>query len=233
MSIPTLCGYIGIAFGAGNALFFLTILNNSIGFLLFLLSGFFISAASLLSSFTWCLCPYMKPNYYWSTLIGVFYVELSRLLLYYISSLISPIMPLSTNYSKGVQRAYVSYSCGVGYGIFFGAIFFNFILETAKGPGMYLQQGCSNNISFGFVSAFIVNCILLLHVCWMVISFQALDLKMWNVYALVLVGHTLVALLSVVIEKKIGCEVSILCMYMVLFFYGYICFWLVLKRSKK
>jgi anterior pharynx defective protein 1 len=90
-----------------------------------------------------------------------------------------------------MSLAYVS---GLGFGLMSGAFSLVNVLADSVGPGTVGIHNDSPN--FFLVSALTTLAFVLLHTCWGVILFQALDTKAWFLVSFVVCSHLLASCLT-------------------------------------
>lgn len=91
------------------------------------------------------------------------------------------------------NRHILSYVVGLGFGLMSGAFSLVNVLADVLGPGTVGFHEESQH--FFMVSAAYCLVMILLHTCWGVLVFDALDRRRWLVFGYVVISHLAVSLL--------------------------------------
>eukprot|EP00062_Callorhinchus_milii_P025433 gi/632986410/ref/XP_007910223.1/ PREDICTED: gamma-secretase subunit APH-1A-like [Callorhinchus milii] len=115
------------------------------------------------------------------------------------------------------QMAYVA---GLGFGIMSGAFSVVNILADSLGPGVVGIHGDSPH--FFITSAFLTMAVILLHIFWGVLFFDACEKRRWLVLAVVVISHILVSGLTFLNPWYVGSLVPVYTITVVMGAWAYI-----------
>jgi anterior pharynx defective protein 1 len=104
---------------------------------------------------------------------------------------------------------------GLGFGIMSSMVLFSPVLEAAGSPATLASRACPS-LSLFFVMSWVALAVSLLHTFWMVIFFDAMDKRSIAKASFVLLGHALVAFLTLLIEGGHSCAGALVPMYALL-----------------
>ncbi|XP_078388623.1 gamma-secretase subunit Aph-1b-like [Cetorhinus maximus] len=190
-----------IAFGPALSLFLFTIAREPLRVILLIGGAFFWLVSLLLSSVVWVVAVQLsdknnaimqKGLLIFGVIFSVLLQELIRFGYYKLLKKANEgllaitreeIMPISVQ-----QLAYVS---GLGFGIMSGAFSVVNILADSLGPGTVGIHGDSSH--YFLLSAFMTLAIILLHVFWGIVSFDACEKSKWWALAAVVLSHLVVS----------------------------------------
>ncbi|KAG7473378.1 gamma-secretase subunit Aph-1b [Megalops cyprinoides] len=225
MTTSVFFGCTFIAFGPAIALFIFTIARDPLRVIFLIAGAFFWLVSVLLSSLVWFIAVQISDKNSASQQKGllVFGVVLSVLLQeafrfgYYklLKKANEGLLALSQEDTMPISMRQLAYVSGLGFGFMSGAFSVVNILADSLGPGTVGIHGDSQH--YFISSAFMTMAIILLHMCWGVVFFEACEKQRWLSLAAVVVSHLLVSCLTFLNPQYEG---SLIPAYMIMFLMG-------------
>ncbi|XP_007905945.1 gamma-secretase subunit Aph-1b [Callorhinchus milii] len=225
MTAAVFFGCTFIAFGPVFSLFLFTIAREPLRVIFLIAGAFFWLVSLLLSSFVWFIAVQMsnKKNASLQKGLLIFGVILSVLLqeifrfAYYklLKKANEGLLAISREEVVPISIRQLAYVSGLGFGIMSGAFSVINILADSLGPGIVGIHGESPY--YFLVSAFMTLAIILLHMFWGIIFFDACEKRKWWAVAAVVLSHLLVSSVTFVNPQYEG---SLIPAYIVLFVMG-------------
>ncbi|GFR64355.1 gamma-secretase subunit Aph-1b-like protein [Elysia marginata] len=204
MTVMEFFGCTFITFGPPFALFLFTIARDPMRVIVLMASGFFWLCALLMSSIVWFAMVPLRDHLAFGVVCSVLLQEIFRFLFYKILRKANDgLLAVSQQTTEQhvtpkdfSNRHIMAYVSGLGFGVIAGTFSIVNVLADMSGPGTIGIEGDSKY--FFLTSACLSLCIILLHMCWGVIFFSALDKKQWIRVGMVVTAHMLFACLSLV-----------------------------------
>ncbi|XP_061606292.1 gamma-secretase subunit Aph-1b isoform X2 [Phyllopteryx taeniolatus] len=200
MTVAVFFGCTFIAFGPAIALFLFTIAREPLRVIFLIAGAFFWLVSLLLSSLVWFISVQ-------ETFRFAYYKLLKKANEGLLTLSQEETMPISIR-----QLAYVS---GLGFGFMSGAFSVVNILADSVGPGTIGIHGDSQH--YFLSSAFMTMAIILLHMFWGVVFFDACEKQQWWAVATVVISHLVVSCLTFQNPEYVA---SLVPTYMILFLMG-------------
>lgn len=204
MTVEAFFGCALTAYGPALALFAITIANDPVRIIILILSAFFWLLSLLLSSLLWFAVVPLREQLAFGLVFSVVLQELFRFFIYaLLSKADAYLKKLTENEHTQIfaNRHILSYVVGLGFGMMSGAFSLVNVLADSLGPGTVGFNGEPSN--FFMVSAVLCLAMILLHTCWGVITFAALDDRKWLHLAFVWASHLLVSCLTLLNQKRL------------------------------
>ncbi|XP_064476822.1 gamma-secretase subunit Aph-1-like [Ornithodoros turicata] len=192
MTLMEFFGCTLIAFGPALSMFAITVARDPIRIILLITSAFFWLVALLLSSILWFAVVPLRKQLAFGVVFSVFFQEGFRYLFYKILRKAEIGLKRVTEIGAdgmavSSSRTTLSYVAGLGFGVMSGVFSLLNVLADAVGPGTVgLHDGPHD---FFLVSALTTLAFVLLHTCWGVVMFHALDHGRIALAGLVVVLH--------------------------------------------
>ncbi|MBN3275063.1 APH1B secretase, partial [Polyodon spathula] len=203
MTTPVFFGCTFIAFGPAISLFLFTIARDPLRVIFLIAGAFFWLVSLLLSSLVWFIAVQISNKENASVQKGllIFGVVLSVLLQetfrfgYYklLKRANEGLVALSQEDAMPISIRQLAYVSGLGFGFMSGAFSVVNILADSLGPGTVGIHGDSQH--YFVSSAFMTMAIILLHMFWGVVFFDACEKKRWWAVLIVVLSHLLVSCL--------------------------------------
>ncbi|XP_061526956.1 gamma-secretase subunit Aph-1b isoform X3 [Phycodurus eques] len=200
MTVAVFFGCTFIAFGPAIALFLFTIAREPLRVIFLIAGAFFWLVSLLLSSLVWFISVQ-------ETFRFAYYKLLKKANEGLLTLSQEETMPISIR-----QLAYVS---GLGFGFMSGAFSVVNILADSVGPGTIGIHGDSQH--YFLSSAFMTMAIILLHMFWGVVFFDACEKQQWWAVATVVISHLVVSCLTFQNPEYVA---SLVPTYIILFLMG-------------
>ncbi|MBN3277321.1 APH1B secretase, partial [Polyodon spathula] len=204
MTTSVFFGCTFIAFGPAISLFLFTIARDPLRVIFLIAGAFFWLVSLLLSSLVWFIAVQISNKENASVQKGllIFGVVLAVLLQetfrfgYYklLKRASEGLMALSQEDAMPISIKQLAYVSGLGFGFMSGAFSVINILADSLGPGTVGIHGDSQH--YFVSSAFMTMAIILLHMFWGVVFFDACEKKRWWAVLIVVLSHLLVSCLS-------------------------------------
>ncbi|KAL4641969.1 gamma-secretase subunit Aph-1b [Arapaima gigas] len=204
MTTSVFFGCTFIAFGPAVALFVFTIARDPLRVIFLIAGAFFWLVSLLLSSLVWFIAMQISNKESASQQKGllIFGVVLSVLLQevfrfgYYklLKKANEGLLALSQEDTMPISIRQLAYVSGLGFGFMSGAFSVVNILADSLGPGTVGIHGDSQH--YFISSAFMTMAIILLHMFWGVVFFEACEKEKWWSLAVVVASHLLVSCLT-------------------------------------
>ncbi|KPP78155.1 gamma-secretase subunit Aph-1b-like [Scleropages formosus] len=204
MTTSVFFGCTFIAFGPAVALFVFTIARDPLRVIFLIAGAFFWLVSLLLSSLVWFIAVQISDKESASQQKGllIFGVVLSVLLQevfrfgYYklLKKANEGLLALSQEDTMPISIRQLAYVSGLGFGFMSGAFSVVNILADSLGPGTVGIHGDSQH--YFISSAFMTMAIILLHMFWGVVFFEACEKEKWWSLAVVVASHLLVSCLT-------------------------------------
>ncbi|KAJ8417264.1 hypothetical protein AAFF_G00284910 [Aldrovandia affinis] len=214
-----------IAFGPAIALFLFTIARDPLRVIFLIAGAFFWLVSLLLSSLVWFIAVQISNKDSASQQKGllIFGVVLSVLLQetfrfgYYklLKKANEGLLALSQEDTMPISMRQLAYVSGLGFGFMSGAFSVVNILADSLGPGIVGIHGDSQH--YFISSAFMTLAIILLHMFWGVVFFEACEKQRWLSLAVVVTSHLLVSCLTFLNPQYEG---SLIPAYLIVFLMG-------------
>ncbi|XP_067829415.1 gamma-secretase subunit Aph-1b [Heptranchias perlo] len=190
-----------IAFGPALSLFLFTVAREPLRVIFLIAGAFFWLVSLLLSSLVWIVAVQLsdkndavvqKGLLMFGVIFSVLLQELIRFGYYKLLKKANEgLLAISQEEVVPISIRQLAYVSGLGFGIMSGAFSVVNILADSLGPGTVGIHGESSH--YFLVSAFMTLAIILLHVFWGVVSFDACEKKRWWALAAVLLSHLVVS----------------------------------------
>lgn len=203
-----------IAFGPAFSMFTLTVSSDAQQVIVLISSAFFWLLSLLASSIIWTAVTPLKQYLAFSLVISVLVQELFRFLFWILLRRAEEGLLTMTNSHSPLRKIYFHYVSGLGFGVMSGLFAMVNILAEITGPGTVGLNG--ENQHFAVISAFLTNCIILLHTFWGVIFFDGLDKKKWLYVGTVVLSHLAISVMTLLNKHQMYWP-SLACGYTVLF----------------
>nr|XP_033776436.1 gamma-secretase subunit APH-1B isoform X1 [Geotrypetes seraphini] len=188
-----------IAFGPALSLYIFTIATDALKIIFLIVGAFFWLVSLLLSSLVWFIAVHIWTDVNTQKRFLIFGVMFSVLLqetfrfAYYrlLKKANKGLMTISQEETMPISIGQLSYVSGLGFGIMSGVFSLVNILSDSLGPGTIGIHGDSPQ--FFLASAFMTLAMILLHIFWGVVFFDACEKKKWWALVLVIISHLLVS----------------------------------------
>lgn len=203
-----------IAFGPALSMFILTVSSDAQQVIVLISSAFFWLLSLLASSIIWTAVTPLKHYLAFSLVISVLIQEFFRFLFWILLRRAEEGLLTMTNSHSPLRKIYFHYVSGLGFGVMSGLFAMVNILAEITGPGTVGLNGESQH--FVVISAFLTNCIILLHTFWGVIFFDGLDKKKWLYVGTVVISHLTISGLTLLNKHQMYWP-SLACGYTILF----------------
>uniref|UniRef100_A0A3P9LXL7 Gamma-secretase subunit APH-1 n=1 Tax=Oryzias latipes TaxID=8090 RepID=A0A3P9LXL7_ORYLA len=204
MTAAVFFGCTFIAFGPAISLFLFTIAREPLRVIFLIAGAFFWLVSLLLSSLVWFISVQIsnKESVAQQKGLLIFGVVLSVLLQetfrfgYYklLKKANEGLLTLSQEETMPISIRQLAYVSGLGFGFMSGAFSVVNILADSAGPGTIGIHGDSQH--YFLSSAFMTMAIILLHMFWGVVFFDACEKRCWWAVGLVVIVHLLVSCLT-------------------------------------
>ncbi|XP_020557052.1 gamma-secretase subunit Aph-1b isoform X2 [Oryzias latipes] len=204
MTAAVFFGCTFIAFGPAISLFLFTIAREPLRVIFLIAGAFFWLVSLLLSSLVWFISVQISNKESAAQQKGllIFGVVLSVLLQetfrfgYYklLKKANEGLLTLSQEETMPISIRQLAYVSGLGFGFMSGAFSVVNILADSAGPGTIGIHGDSQH--YFLSSAFMTMAIILLHMFWGVVFFDACEKRCWWAVGLVVIVHLLVSCLT-------------------------------------
>ncbi|XP_023674757.1 gamma-secretase subunit Aph-1b [Paramormyrops kingsleyae] len=204
MTTAVFFGCTFIAFGPAAALFLFTIARDPLRVIFLIAGAFFWLVSLLLSSLVWFIAVQASNKESASQQKGllVFGVVLSVLLqevfrfAYYklLKKANQGLLALSQEDTMPISVRQLAYVSGLGFGFMSGSFSVVNILADSLGPGTVGIHGDSQH--YFISSAFMTMAIILLHMFWGVVFFEACEKQKWLSVAVVVGSHLFVSCMT-------------------------------------
>ena len=214
MTLMSFFGCTFIAFGPAFSMFVLTVSSDAQQVIVLISSAFFWLLSLLASSVLWIAVTPLKHYLAFSLVFSVVFQELFRFLFWVLLRLAEEGLLTMTNSHSPLRKIYFHYVAGLGFGLMSGLFAMVNILAEITGPGTVGLNGDTEH--FVVISAFLTNCIVLLHTFWGIIFFDGLDKKKWLYVGTVFLSHLTVSVLTLLNKHKIHWP-ALACGYTILF----------------
>ncbi|XP_028920741.1 gamma-secretase subunit APH-1B [Ornithorhynchus anatinus] len=201
MTAAVFFGCTFIAFGPALALYLFTIATDPLRIIFLIAGAFFWLVSLLLSSLVWFIvvsisgtddASVQKGLLIFGVLFSVIIQEVFRFAYYRLLKKANKgLMTISQEETVPISVRQLSYVSGLGFGIMSGVFSLVNILADSLGPGIVGIHGDSPQ--YFLSSAFMTLAIVLLHIFWGIVFFDACENKKWWALALVILSHLLVS----------------------------------------
>ncbi|XP_010639503.1 gamma-secretase subunit APH-1B isoform X3 [Fukomys damarensis] len=200
MTAAVFFGCAFIAFGPALALYVFTIATEPLRIIFLIAGAFFWLVSLLISSLFWFLArlitdnkdgPMQKYLLIFGVLLSIFIQEMFRFAYYRLLKKASEGLKSINPDETAPSMRLLAYVSGLGFGIMSGVFSFVNTLSNSLGPGTVGIHGDSPQ--FFLNSAFMTLVVILLHVFWGIVFFDACEKKKWYVLLIVLLTHLLVS----------------------------------------
>ncbi|KAM9410109.1 gamma-secretase subunit Aph-1b [Pholidichthys leucotaenia] len=225
MTAAVFFGCTFIAFGPAISLFVFTIAREPLRVIFLIAGAFFWLVSLLLSSLVWFISVQIsnKESVAQQKGLLIFGVVLSVLLqeafrfAYYklLKKANEGLLALSQEETMPISIRQLAYVSGLGFGFMSGAFSVVNILADSVGPGTVGIHGDSQH--YFLSSAFMTMAIILLHMFWGVVFFDACEKRQWLAVAAVVITHLVVSCLTFQNPNYFG---SLIPTYIILFIMG-------------
>lgn len=204
MTAAVFFGCTFIAFGPAIALFLFTIAREPLRVIFLIAGAFFWLVSLLLSSLVWFIsvqisnkesAAQQKGLLIFGVVLSVLLQETFRFAYYKLLKKANEgLLALSQEETMPISIRQLAYVSGLGFGFMSGAFSVVNILADSVGPGTVGIHGDSQH--YFLSSAFMTMAIILLHMFWGVVFFDACEKQRWWAVAAVVVSHLLVSCLT-------------------------------------
>ncbi|XP_076003093.1 gamma-secretase subunit Aph-1b [Genypterus blacodes] len=204
MTAAVFFGCTFIAFGPALSLFLFTIARDPLRVIFLIAGAFFWLVSLLLSSLVWFISVQIsnKDSATQQKGLLIFGVVLSVLLQetfrfgYFklLKKANEGLLALSQEETMPISIRQLAYVSGLGFGFMSGAFSVVNILADSVGPGTVGIHGDSQH--YFLSSAFMTMAIILLHMFWGVVFFDACEKKRWWAVAIVVLSHLVISCLT-------------------------------------
>ncbi|ORE10801.1 Aph-1, partial [Rhizopus microsporus var. microsporus] len=169
MSLLSFFGCLFLAYGPILSIFILFIAPTAQYVLLTVASAFFCLIALLLSSVIWYAS---RTNYYISILYSIVIQEICRYCFYLLQRRAEHgLNSISANPMFPFNKHIFSFVFGYGYALTSALVGYISLLVESIGPGVLMCESCPQATLY-FISAITTSLFSLLHIGWMMISFE-------------------------------------------------------------
>ncbi|KAK1798241.1 hypothetical protein P4O66_006637 [Electrophorus voltai] len=205
----TVCVFLGctfVAFGPAAALFVLTVARDPLRVIFLIAGAFFWLVSLLVSALVWFITVQMsnrdsaaqqKGLLIFGVVLSVLLQEAFRFAYYRLLKKANDgLLALSQEDTMPITICQLAYVSGLGFGFMSGAFSVVNILSDSVGPGTVGIHGDSQH--YFISSAFMTLAIILLHMFWGVVFFDACERRRWWVLSAVVLSHLLVSCLTFV-----------------------------------
>lgn len=206
MTAAVFFGCTFIAFGPAVALFLFTISRDPLRVIFLIAGAFFWLVSLLLSSLVWFItvqisnkdnAAQQKGLLIFGVLLSVLLQEVFRFAYYRLLKKANEgLLTLSQESTMPISIRQLAYVSGLGFGFMSGAFSVVNILSDSVGPGTIGIRGDSQH--YFISSAFMTLAIILLHMFWGVVFFEACERRSWWSLGVVVFSHVLVSCLTFV-----------------------------------
>ncbi|XP_051979237.1 gamma-secretase subunit Aph-1b [Xyrauchen texanus] len=231
MTVAVFFGCTFIAFGPAIALFVFTIARDPLRVIFLIAGAFFWLVSVLLSSLVWFITVQISNKNSATQQRGllIFGVVLSVLLQevfrfgYYklLKKANDGLLTLSQEDTVPISMRQLAYVSGLGFGFMSGAFSVVNILSDSLGPGTVGIHGDSQH--YFLSSAFMTLAIILLHMFWGVVFFEACEKQRWWAVGAVVISHLLVSCLTFVNPHYQGSLIPTYIILSVMAAWAYLC----------
>ncbi|XP_051507444.1 gamma-secretase subunit Aph-1b-like [Myxocyprinus asiaticus] len=231
MTVAVFFGCTFIAFGPAIALFLFTIARDPLRVIFLIAGAFFWLVSVLLSSLVWFITVQISNKNSATQQRGllIFGVVLSVLLQevfrfgYYklLKKANDGLLTLSQEDTMPISMRQLAYVSGLGFGFMSGAFSVVNILSDSLGPGTVGIHGDPQH--YFISSAFMTLAIILLHMFWGVVFFEACETQRWWALGVVVISHLLVSCLTFVNPNYQGSLIPTYIILSVMAVWAYLC----------
>lgn len=225
MTAAVFFGCTFIAFGPAIALFLFTIARDPLRVIFLIAGAFFWLVSLLLSSLVWFIsvqisnkesAPQQKGLLIFGVVLSVLLQELFRFGYYkLLKKANAGLLALSQEETMPISIRQLAYVSGLGFGFMSGAFSVVNILADSVGPGTVGIHGDSQH--YFLSSAFMTMAIILLHMFWGVVFFDACEKRRWWCLVVVIASHLLVSCVTFQNPYYVG---SLVPTYIIMFLMG-------------
>lgn len=201
MTLLSFFGCSFIAFGPAFSMFAITVAPDAQQVIVLISSAFFWLLSLLTASIWWTIVTPLKKNLAFSLFFSVLFQELFRYACWALLRRAEEGLITMTNSHSPLRKLRFHYVSGLGFGVMSGLFAMVNILADITGPGTVGLYGDNGN--FVIISAFLTNCMVLLHTFWGIIFFEGLDYKKWINVAAVFFSHLLVSGLTLLNKEQV------------------------------
>uniref|UniRef100_A0A8D0HH37 Gamma-secretase subunit APH-1 n=1 Tax=Sphenodon punctatus TaxID=8508 RepID=A0A8D0HH37_SPHPU len=201
MTVAVFFGCSFIAFGPALSLCLWTIASEPLRILFLIAGAFFWLVSLLLSSLIWFIAVQIggsnnasvqKGLLIFGVLFSVLLQEVFRFAYYRLLKKANKgLMTISQEETIPLSVRQLSYVSGLGFGMMSGVFSLVNILADSLGPGTVGIYGDSPQ--YFLFSAFMTLAVILLHIFWGIVFFDACEKKKWWALTLVILSHLLVS----------------------------------------
>lgn len=231
MTVAVFFGCTFIAFGPAISLFLFTIAQDPLRVIFLIAGAFFWLVSLLLSSLVWFITVQISNKNSATQQRGllIFGVVLSVLLQeafrygYYrlLKKANEGLLALSQEDTMPISMRQLAYVSGLGFGFMSGAFSVVNILSDSLGPGTVGIHGDPQH--YFISSAFMTLAIILLHMFWGVVFFEACERQRWWALGAVVISHLIVSCLTFVNPHYQGSLIPTYIILSVMAAWAYLC----------
>ncbi|XP_066503841.1 gamma-secretase subunit Aph-1b [Hoplias malabaricus] len=206
MTAAVFFGCTFIAFGPAIALFLFTISRDPLRVIFLIAGAFFWLVSLLLSSLVWFVtvqisnkesATQQKGLLIFGVVLSVLLQEVFRFAYYKLLKKANEgLLAISQEDTMPISVRQLAYVSGLGFGFMSGAFSVVNILSDSVGPGTVGIHGDSQH--YFISSAFMTLAIILLHMFWGVVFFEACEHQRWLSLGAVVISHLVVSCLTFV-----------------------------------
>ncbi|KAI8081888.1 gamma-secretase subunit Aph-1 [Gilbertella persicaria] len=223
MSLLTFFGCLFLAYGPILSIFFLYIAPNAQYVLLMVSSAFFCLISLLLSSVIWYLAKSTQQLHFVSIGYSVAIQELFRWSFYLLLSRAEHgLNTVSAHPKSPFNRHAFSFVSGYGYALMSALVGYISLLVESIGPGVMMCPSCPGATLY-FISAITTSLFSLMHMAWMMVSFDGFSelpkIRGWLKVIWVILSHygaSFATTLNSSTTVNYGCVYSIvICLFII------------------
>lgn len=196
MTVLATFAYGLIVFGPIGALFCTTVAFQPYEVIISIAGSFFWLLSLFCSSVIWAVVPPLQNTPAFTLPFSVLLQELFRFLLFKLLQRADHLLAIMSDDKTARRKLKVSYVGGMGFALIVGLVYYGNVLSEAGGPGVVGLTTPKDSTLFFLTSALGTVAIMILHVCWGVMLFHALDTKNWVELVVTILLHMAVACLS-------------------------------------
>ncbi|XP_029353937.1 gamma-secretase subunit Aph-1b isoform X2 [Echeneis naucrates] len=225
MTASVFFGCTFIAFGPAISLFLFTIAREPLRVIFLIAGAFFWLVSLLLASLVWFISvrisnmdneAQQKGLLIFGVVLSVLLQEVFRFAYYKLLKKANEgLLALSQEETMPISIRQLAYVSGLGFGFMSGAFSVVNILADSVGPGTVGIHGDSQH--YFLSSAFMTMAIILLHMFWGVVFFDACEKQCWWAVAAVVISHLTVSCLTFQNPEYVA---SLVPTYVILFLMG-------------
>uniref|UniRef100_A0A0K8TNE8 Putative conserved plasma membrane protein n=1 Tax=Tabanus bromius TaxID=304241 RepID=A0A0K8TNE8_TABBR len=202
MTLAEFFGCSLLAFGPPLSMFIITVVHDPIRVIILIAASFFWLLSLLLSSILWFAVVPLRQHLAFGVVFSVIIQEVFRYIVYRILRKTEKGLQEVAENSRVTENKHIlAYVSGLGFGITSGLFALVNVLADSAGPATVGIKGIGSE-NFFITSAAQTLCMIILHTCWNIIFFNALDTSRYAHLSSVLLSHMFVSCLTLLNKQQ-------------------------------